>query len=299
MPFHGLRYTRARWNALSVNIHFKIYVIVAGVVVILWTIVPFFWMLWASLMTKSELVEGIVQNIDEPTLEHYRRIFGIAKTDALSGGQTKQLSKGFLNSLIVALPTALIATAIATLSGYAFGRFKFPGKLGLLFALLFTRILPPIAILIPYYAFFQSIGMVNNHGGLILTYLSGITPLLAWILMGYFATLPIDVERASRIDGCSRLKVLWYVVIPLAMPGISAAFIIAFLYCWNELLFAVILTGGSGAQTLSPSLQAISQNFALLAAASTLSIIPPLLLALFFQRFITRLNIVDPVTTRQ
>lgn len=298
MFFDSLRHTRARWNSLSRDSHLKVYVIVAGILVFLWTIIPFFWLFWASLMTKSELVEGIVQAIDEPTLEHYRRIFGIAETDALSGGQTKQLSKGFLNSLIVALPTALIATAIATLSGYAFGRFKFPGQLSLLLALLFTRILPPIAILIPYYAFFQSIDMVGNHGGLILTYLSAITPLLVWILMGYFATLPIDVERASRIDGCSRLKVLWYVIIPMAMPGISAAFIIAFLFCWNELLFAIILTGGHSAQTLSPSLQAISQNVVLLAAASTLSIIPPLLLALFFQRFITRLNIVDPITTR-
>ena len=298
MFFDSLRHTRARWNSLSRDSHLKVYVIVAGILVFLWTIIPFFWLFWASLMTKSELVEGIVQVIDEPTLEHYRRIFGIAETDALSGGQTKQLSKGFLNSLIVALPTALIATAIAALSGYAFGRFKFPGQMSLLLALLFTRILPPIAILIPYYAFFQSIDMVGNHGGLILTYLSAITPLLVWILMGYFATLPIDVERASRIDGCSRLKVLWYVIIPMAMPGISAAFIIAFLFCWNELLFAIILTGGHSAQTLSPSLQAISQNVVLLAAASTLSIIPPLLLALFFQRFITRLNIVDPITTR-
>ena len=298
MFFDSLRHTRARWNSLSRDSHLKVYVIVAGILVFLWTIIPFFWLFWASLMTKSELVEGIVQSIDEPTLEHYRRIFGIAETDALSGGQTKQLSKGFLNSLIVALPTALIATAIAALSGYAFGRFKFPGQMSLLLALLFTRILPPIAILIPYYAFFQSIDMVGNHGGLILTYLSAITPLLVWILMGYFATLPIDVERASRIDGCSRLKVLWYVIIPMAMPGISAAFIIAFLFCWNELLFAIILTGGHSAQTLSPSLQAISQNVVLLAAASTLSIIPPLLLALFFQRFITRLNIVDPITTR-
>ena len=265
----------------------------------MWTIVPFFWMVWASIMPKSEIVEGIVQTIDEPTLENYLRIFGIAETDALFGGQTRQLSLGFLNSLIVALPTALIATAIATLAGYAFGRFGFPGKMSLLFALLITRMLPPIAILIPYFTFFQSLGLIGNHGGLILTYLTGITPLLAWILMGYFATLPSDIERAARIDGCSRLGVLWYVMIPMAMPGISAAFIIAFLFCWNELLFGIILTGGSTAQTLSPALQTISQNIVLFAAASTLSIIPPLFLALFFQRFITRLNIVDPISMRE
>ena len=117
--------------------------------------------------------------------------------------------------------------------------------------------------------------------------------------MGYFATLPADIERAARIDGCSRLGVLRHVMIPMAIPGISAAFIIAFLFCWNELLFGIILTGGTTAQTLSPALQTVSQNITLFAAASTLSIIPPLLLALFFQRFITRLNIVDPISTRE
>ena len=277
----------------------KIAVIAAGILVLLWTALPFFWMFWVSLMTKPELVEGIVQTIDRPTLDNYLRIFGIAETDALFGGQTRLIGRGFLNSFIVALPTALLATAIATLAGYAFGRFEFPGRMGLLFTLLITRVLPPIAILIPYFTFFQALGLIGNHGGLILTYLTSITPLLAWILMGYFATLPVDIERAARIDGCSRLAVLWNVMIPMALPGIGAAFVIAFLFCWNELLFAIILTGGGSAQTLSPALQTTAQNVTLLAAASTLSIVPPLLLALFFQRLITRLNIVDPINLRE
>jgi multiple sugar transport system permease protein len=116
--------------------------------------------------------------------------------------------------------------------------------------------------------------------------------------MGYFTTLPIEVERAARIDGCTRLEVLWHVIIPMALPGISAAFVIAFLFCWNELLFGIVLTGGTSAQTLSPALQTISQSIVLFAAACTLSIIPPLVLALLLQRYITRLNIVDPTTTR-
>jgi multiple sugar transport system permease protein len=291
------RRSKAGWNFLSQDRRFRIFILVAAIFVFLWTMIPFFWMFWASLMTEAELVQGIVQMIDEPSFGHYRRIFGIAETDALSGGQTKQLSLALLNSFVVALPTAIIATAIAILAGYAFGRFTFPGQRSLLFTLLLTRVLPPIAILIPYYAFFQSIGMIGTHASLILTYLPGIIPLLAWLLMGYFATLPVNVERAARIDGCSRLQALWYVIIPMALPGISAAFIIAFLFAYNELLFAIILTGGSSAQTLSPSLQAISQNIVLLTAASTLSVIPPFLLALLFQKYFTRLNVVDPTTT--
>ncbi len=283
----------------------KLFVTLSVLFVLLWTMVPFFWMLWASFMTDSELSEGIVQAIDEPTLEHYKRIFGHADKEAIFGGQTKLIGQGFLNSLIVALPVAIIGTAIATLAGYAFGRFHFPAKTGLLFGLLLTRVLPPVAILIPYFTMFRTVGMVGDPGGLILTYLTGIIPLLSWVLMGYFATLPLEVERAARIDGCSRLKVLWYVIIPMAAPGISAAFIIAFLFAWNELLFGIILVGGTQWQTLSPALLAISpltavgySPIALFSAASALSIAPPLILALIFQRYITRLNIVDPVTVR-
>ncbi len=305
-PTGRLRRARAWWHSLGGHARLKIVVIATAVLVMLWSVVPFLLMFWASFMTESEMVGGIAQTIEEPTLEHYRRILGMAETEALFGGQTKKIGLGFLNSLIVSLPTALIATAIATLAGYAFGRFTFPGRMSLLFALLFTRVLPPIAILIPYFTLFQSVDLLGSHVGLILTYLTGITPLLAWILMGYFATLPVEVESAARIDGCSRLKALWHVIIPMAMPGISAAFIIAFLFCWNELLFGIILVGGTNAQTLSPALLAISPLTAvgvspivLFSAASTLSVIPPLVLALFFQRYITRLNIVDPVTTRE
>ena len=283
-----------------------LFVALSVLFVLLWTVVPFFWMLWASFMTESELTEGIVQTIDDPTLDHYKRIFGHAEEEAIFGGQTKLIGRGFLNSLIVALPTAIIGTAIATLAGYAFGRFQFPAKTGLLFGLLLTRVLPPVAILIPYFTMFRTVGLVGDPGGLILTYLTGIIPLLSWVLMGYFATLPLEVERAARIDGCSRIKVLWYVIIPMAAPGISAAFIIAFLFAWNELLFGIILVGGTQWQTLSPALLAISpltavgySPIALFSAASALSIVPPLILALIFQRYITRLNIVDPVTVRE
>lgn len=284
----------------------KLFVALSVLFVLLWTIVPFFWMLWASFMTESELTEGIIQAIDDPTLEHYKRIFGHAEEEAIFGGQTKLIGQGFLNSLIVALPVAVIGTAIATLAGYAFGRFQFPGKTGLLFGLLLTRVLPPVAILIPYFTMFRTVGLVGDPGGLILTYLTGIIPLLSWVLMGYFATLPLEVERAARIDGCSRLQVLWHVIVPMAAPGISAAFIIAFLFAWNELLFGIILVGGTQWQTLSPALLAISpltavgySPIALFSAASALSIVPPLILALIFQRYITRLNIVDPVTVRE
>lgn len=279
----------------------------AGVALVaLWTLLPFAGTVWASIMTEGQLVEGLVRWIDQPTLENYRSIFGLGQASAVFGGQAEAVGRAFVNSAIVALPVAAIGTAISILGGYAFGRYRFPFKNTLLFSLLMTRVLPPIAVIIPYFVMFASLGLVGTPYGLILIYLTGVVPLLTWVLMGYFGSLPVEIERAARIDGCSRLGALFYVMIPMAAPGIAAAFIIAFLMAWNELLFAIVLVGGSPAETLSPALLGLSPNmpgfrtiFVMFAAASVLSTIPPLFLALLFQRYITGLNIADPVTVQQ
>ena len=277
---------------------------VAGILV--WTLLPLFWTFWASLMTERQIVGGLVQAIDSPSLLSYKAVLGIAEAGAAYSGQAARGGLGFANSAIVSIPVAIIATAISVLAGYAFGRFRFPAKTALLFTLLMTRMLPPVAILIPYFLLFAAVGLVGNPIGLILIYLTGVVPLLTWLLMGYFANLPVEVERAARIDGCSRLGVLWYIMIPMAAPGITAAFIIAFLFAWNELLFAIVLTGGTTAQTLSPAIIGLSPTtggftpgYPMFAAASMISVVPPLVLAAIFQRYITGLNIVDPVTVGQ
>lgn len=271
--------------------------------VALWTLLPFIGTVWASLMTEGQLVEGLIRTIEKPTLDNYLAIIGVSKVSAVFGGQAEAVGRAFVNSVIVSLPVAVLGTAISVLGGYAFGRYVFPMKNTLLFTLLLTRVLPPIAVIIPYFVIFAAVGLVGTPFGLILIYLTSVVPLLTWVLMGYFGSLPKEIERAARIDGCSRLGTLWYVMIPMAAPGIAAAFIIAFLMAWNELLFGIVLVGGSPAETLSPALLGLSPNmpgfrtvFVLFAAASILSTIPPLILALFFQRYITGLNIADPVT---
>jgi multiple sugar transport system permease protein len=285
-----------RWRPLAIGL---------GVCAVLfWTLFPFYWTFKASFMREIDVLSYLVGWPERGfTLDNYRLLFGLSKGDSIFGGQTRAVMSGFVNSALVALPSAAIAAAVAAFAGYAFGRFEFPGKKALLFTLLVSRVLPPISMVIPYFVFFSAVGMVGSLFGLGLTYLTAAVPLLSWMLMGYFAALPIEVERAARIDGCSRLQVLFYVTFPMAAPGIAAAFIIAFLVAWNDLLFGIVLTGGTASQTLSPSLLGLSPlmpgfrtELVLFAAASILSTVPPLLLALVFQRFITGLNLSDPVT---
>jgi multiple sugar transport system permease protein len=276
--------------------------------VVLWTFVPLLVMFWASVIPLPDLIGGLVRWPSSVSFDSYRAILGIGGMNEVFGGQAETIARGFVNSVIVALPTAAVGTALAVLGGYAFGRYRFPFKNTLLFVLLSVRVLPPIAILIPYFVILSALHLVGTYLGLVITYLTAVIPLMTWVLMGYFASLPLEIERAARIDGCGRLKALWHVTIPMAAPGISAAFVIAFLTAWNELLFALILTGGTAQQTLAPSLLGLSPTMpstgtanlglTLFAAASMLSTLPPLLLAILAQRYITRLNVTDPVTSQ-
>jgi multiple sugar transport system permease protein len=272
-----------------------------------WTLAPITVMAWVSLMPLNALIDhGLLQWPIGMSFANYGAILGMTSINEVFGGQAVPVARGFFNSAVVAIAVAVIGTAMAVIGGYAFGRFRFPFKNTLLFVLLSMRVLPPIAVLIPYFVILSALHLIGTYASLIVTYLTVVVPVLTWVLMGYFASLPLEIERAARIDGCGRLRALWHVTIPMATPGIAAAFAIAFLTAWNELLFGVVLTGGTAKQTLSPALLAFSPTMpstgaanlgmTLFAAGSVLSTVPPLCLALLLQRFITRLNVADPVT---
>ena len=276
--------------------------------VIAWTFLPIVAMVWASLMPFNVLINGgLLQWPSGMGFANYRAVLGIATINQIFGGQPMAVARGFINSAVVAVLVAAIATAISVVGGYAFGRFRFPFQNTLLFVLLSVRVLPPIAVLIPYFVILSALHLIGTYFSLVVTYVTAVVPLLTWVLTGYFASLPVEIERAARIDGCGRLQALWHVTIPMALPGVVAAFVIAFLAAWNELLFGIVLTGGTAKQTLSPALLAFSPTMpsgganlgmTLFAAGSVLSTIPPLILALLVQRYITRLNIADPVMFR-
>jgi multiple sugar transport system permease protein len=277
--------------------------------VIAWTFLPIVAMVWASLMPFNALINGgLLQWPSGMGFANYRAVLGIATINQIFGGQPMAVARGFINSAVVAVLVATIATAISVVGGYAFGRFRFPFQNTLLFVLLSVRVLPPIAVLIPYFMILSALHLIGTYFSLVVTYVTAVVPLLTWVLTGYFASLPVEIERAARIDGCGRLQALWHVTIPMALPGVVAAFVIAFLAAWNELLFGIVLTGGTAKQTLSPALLAFSPTMpsgganlgmTLFAAGSVLSTIPPLILALLVQRYISRLNIADPVMLRR
>jgi len=241
---------------------------------------------------------------EEITWSNYAVILGY-QVETIYGtvgpsGYAPAIIRGLVNSIIVSLPATVLALLISIPVGYAFARYVFPRKNTLLMILLFSRALPPISIVIPYFIFFKTIGLLGSTYGLSLIYLTITVPLSVWILTGFFSTLPIEIEKAARVDGCGRMRALLRVTIPMASSGIAAVGILIFLLCWNEFLFAYILTNGTPAQTLPPVLPGMLTTYHVynneLAAAAVLSIIPPILIGALFGRYIIRLKIVDPLT---
>jgi multiple sugar transport system permease protein len=215
-----------------------------------------------------------------PTTQNYNEV--LSSTD---------FGKYFMNSVIVALTTTGIALLLGTFAAYGFSRFRFRGSFWLRMSSLIPQMLPPIAIVVPLYVLFSKLDWIDTRQSLVISYLTFTIPLSIWMMIGFFDDVPIELEEAAVIDGCSRFSALMRVSLPLALPGMAATFILAFLYCWNEFLYAVILTGRE-ARTLPVIITSFMTNKAVLwgriAASGTLVLIPVLIFALLAQRYLVR-----------
>jgi multiple sugar transport system permease protein len=215
-----------------------------------------------------------------PTLKNY--------VDVVTGGD---FFKYFMNSLVVALSTTLIALVLGAFAAYGFARFRFRGSFWLRMSVLIPQMLPPITIIVPLYVLFNGLKLTDSREALIISYLTFTIPLSIWMMIGFFEDVPQDLEESAMIDGCTRFEALFRVSLPLVAPGLAATAILGFLYCWNEFLYAVILTGRE-ARTLPVTITSFMTNKAILwgriAASGSLVLIPVLIFALFAQRYLIR-----------
>jgi multiple sugar transport system permease protein len=291
---------------LAFSRHFvrKIVTYGSALLLMVWTVIPIYYIINISLMYKEEMVSVPAHLIPQtPTISTYLRIFDLpaygptgARLDPV--GQSFLVRQGWLNSFKVAIPVTIVTMLVSLPIAYAMGRLKFKGKMGLLLGLLSTRSYPPVATIIPFSALFLVIGLQSSIWGLILIYLTLTIPLIAWIMSGFFASMPRNVEDAARIDGLTRFGAFRKVLVPMAMPGVAACAVIAFLTCWNEFTFSLILATGSSAQTYPPTLAGMLWMYAQInevAAVCVMGLIPPAVLAFLFQRRIRSLNIVNPL----
>ena len=192
------------------------------------------------------------------------------------------------NSVIVAGGTTVVALAIATPAAYALARLRLPGKTWILGGLLGVAMFPPIVIAGPIWQILERLGGLNTHWGLVLPYVSLTLPLAVWILTTFFHELPVELEEAARIDGCTTWQALYKIMLPLAAPGLFTAAILTFIYAWNEFFFALLILTDPERQTLPVGIALFQGEFIMpwgeIAAASVIATLPLIILVLLFQR---------------
>ena len=193
----------------------------------------------------------------------------------------------YLNSIIVSACSVLLAMPFAAMTGYAFARFRTGGRFAR-FAVLATQMLPPVALVLAAFAILREVGMTNSLTGLIIVYAALNLPFLAWILMGFFEGIPVDLEWAAMTDGTTAWGAFWRIVLPVSLPGLAAAAVLGFILSWNEFLFALILSGPKTA-TIPVALAALQTSNGVqigkVSAGVVLAILPLVIASRFIQRF--------------
>jgi len=250
---------------------------------LLLTLLPVYWMINTSLKTQVEIFAA------PPTLFPHRPVLA----NYFSLFSRRNLGAYLFNSIIVVSSSVLLAMAMGSLAAYALARFPF-GRLQdrISFWVLAPRMIPPVAIVVPIFLMLQHLGLINQYPGLILVYTALNLPFVVWMMRSFFQEIPPDLEEAAMVDGASRLRSFWDIVLPLAAPGLVATAIFSVIVTYNEFFFALILTSTPAAATLPVGTAALIGKtqtlYGEMAAAGVVATIPLIIFALLVQRHLVR-----------
>lgn len=250
------------------------------VVFVIWTLAPFYWMVITSLKPHAEIY-GTKATLwpQNPNLDSYRTLFN--DTDYMLF---------FGNSMYVALLTTACTVLFASLAAYAIARLDFPGRKFLARGMVYTYLVPQSLLFIPLFAIMLSVGLTNSLNGLSLAHMGFTIPFCTWLLMGYFLTMPKELEEAALVDGCTRLGVLFRIILPISLPALAVVAFFSFTLSWNEYLYAVVFNSDPNVRTIPTGLN----DFVLedvffwgpIMGSTVLTVIPPLFVYFIFQRWL-------------
>ena len=248
--------------------------------IILFCVFPFYWMVTTSLKDQVVALASPPVWLFDPVLDNYREVLF-----------KDRVGQSLINSLIVGVSTTLLALALGTPAAYAFARFDFRGKRDLWFWFITNRMVSPIVLALPFFLIVRSIGLLDTHLVLILIYLTFNLPIVIWICTDQFRSVPRDLDEAARVEGASHFTIFWRICLPLAAPGVAVSAIFSFIFSWNELMFALVLTRTS-AKTAPAAAVGFMEGFNLpfgkIMATSTLIVIPVIIFALIASRQLVR-----------
>ena len=257
-------------------------------VIVLFFLFPIFWILLMSFQTNEDILRIPPSLAFTPTLDNYRALITGHLTSA-AGTLDIAFMRNLGNSVLLSTLSVALALVLGVPAAYAFARFKFPLSEDIAFTLLSFRFAPPLLVLLPLSLYFQEIGLTDTYAGLIWIYQLIALPLILWIVRGYFEDISPDIENAYRIGGHSWAATFFRIAIPLAGPGIAAAGLLSFIFCWNNFVFALILASADKQPVTVGALAFVTASgiqYGQIAAAIVLSITPTLLIALYAQRYL-------------
>ena len=249
---------------------------------LLWTAIPIYWMVVTSLKYDKEIYGYEATLIPQkPTLSNYVTVFR----------QTPYLL--FLrNSVVVAVSSTVLSMFIACLGAYAIARLNFPGRAFLARGLVFTYLVPTSLLFIPMFALMSALHLTDSLHGLTIAYLGFDVPFCTWLLMGYFKSIPVELEEAALVDGCSRVSALIRIILPLALPALVVVTFFSFTHAWNEFLYAQVFTSTNSARTVTTGLANFMSAdvffWGPLMASTIMSALPPVLMFLVLQRWVVK-----------
>jgi multiple sugar transport system permease protein len=287
----------------------------AGILVVgyaLVTIMPLAWIIATGFKSPGDAIAYPPKLIYEPTLEGYVNLFTtrsratpetlaqlgppetwydaiVRQYDMVISGPSRY-GERFLNSVIIGFGSTFLSIFLGTLAAYAFSRFRVPLKDDLMFFILSTRMMPPIAVAIPIFLMFRQLGLSDTHLGMILLYTAVNLSLSVWLLKGFIDEIPVEYEEAALIDGYTRFQAFYKVVLPQATTGIASTAIFCLIFAWNEYAFAVLLTSGTAqtAPPFIPTIIGVGKDWPAVAAGATLFLVPVMVFTILLRKHLLR-----------
>ncbi|MDN2582529.1 carbohydrate ABC transporter permease [Aquibium sp. ELW1220] len=287
----------------------------AGILVVgyaLVTIMPLAWIIATGFKSPGDAIAYPPKLIYEPTLEGYVNLFTtrsratpetlaqlgppetwydaiVRQYDMVISGPSRY-GERFVNSVIIGFGSTFLSIFLGTLAAYAFSRFKVPLKDDLMFFILSTRMMPPIAVAIPIFLMFRQLGLSDTHLGMILLYTAVNLSLSVWLLKGFIDEIPVEYEEAALIDGYTRFQAFYKVVLPQATTGIASTAIFCLIFAWNEYAFAVLLTSGTAqtAPPFIPTIIGVGKDWPAVAAGATLFLVPVMVFTILLRKHLLR-----------
>lgn len=287
----------------------------AGIVVVFYalvTIMPLVWIIATGFKSPADAIAYPPKVVYQPTLEGYVNLFTtrsratpevleqlgspqtwydriVRKYDMVISGPSRY-GERFLNSVIIGFGSTFLSVFLGTLTAYAFSRFRVPLKDDLMFFILSTRMMPPVAVAIPIFLMFRQLGLSDTHLGMILLYTAVNLSLSVWLLKGFIDEIPVEYEEAALIDGYTRFQAFYKVVLPQATTGIASTAIFCLIFSWNEYAFAVLLTSGTAqtAPPFIPTIIGVGKDWPAVAAAATLFLVPVLVFTILLRKHLLR-----------